>query len=312
MVGTSGLRVTRMGLGTSTWGLGTELPEAATMLTDFLTAGGTLIDVSPTYATGAAEQMLGELLRTHTPRPDLVISSSAGVNPHLPIGRRVDCSRRSLIAQLDATLTSLGTEYLDLWSVGYWDDRTPPHEVADTLDYAVRTGRVRYAGVRGYSGWQLAVTHAASHHAAAAARPIVVAQSEYSLLVRRPEEELLPATQHLGVGFFAGAPLGQGVLTAKYRSQIPPDSRAASSGHDAEMQGYLDARAHTIVDALDTAARGLGLSPAVTATTWVRDRPGVTSVIVGARTPEQLQQLLRVEEVVLPAPIIKALEDVSL
>ena len=116
MVGTSGLRVTRMGLGTSTWGLGTELPEATTILTDFLTAGGTLIDVSPTYATGAAEQMLGELLRTHTPRPDLVISSSAGVYPHLPIGRRVDCSRRSLIAQLDATLASLGTEYLDLWS----------------------------------------------------------------------------------------------------------------------------------------------------------------------------------------------------
>lgn len=312
MVGTSGLRVTRIGLGTSTWGMGTELAEASTILTDFIGAGGTLIDVSPTYANGMAEEMLGDLLETRASRPDLVISSCAGVNPDLPIGQRVDCSRRSLIAQLDASLHSLGTDYLDLWSVGYWDDRTPPHEVADTLDYAVRTGRVRYAGVRGYSGWQLAVTHAASNHAAAAARPIVVAQNEYSLLVRRAEEELLPATQHLGVGFFAGAPLGQGVLTAKYRSEIPQDSRAASSERDAEVQGYLDGRSRTIVDALDTAARGLGLSPAVTATTWVRDRPGVTSVIVGARTPAQLQQLLKAEEVVLPSPITKALEDVSL
>lgn len=312
MVGSSGLRVSRLGLGTSTWGTGTELAEASTILSDFIDAGGTLIDANPAYSAGAAEELLGSLLATHVNRSEVVISSSAGVHPTHPVGRRVDCSRRNLIAQLDATLTTLGTDYLDLWSVGYWDEGTPPHEVADTLDFAVRTGRVRYAGVRGYAGWQLAVTHASSNHAAASARPIVVAQHEYSLLVRRPEEELLPATQHLGVGFFAGAPLGQGVLTAKYRSDIPQDSRAASADRDAEVQGYLDIRARTIVDAVDTAARGLGISPAITATAWVRDRPGVTSVILGARTPEQLRQLLRVEDTALPAPIIQALDDVSL
>ncbi|MFP7365757.1 aldo/keto reductase [Corynebacterium callunae] len=312
MVGSSGLRVSRLGLGTSTWGSGTELHEAGEIFNSFISAGGTLIDVSPTYTSGTAEQMLGSIFQSHGRRAEVVISSSAGVNPALPIGRRVDCSRRNLIAQLDATLDALGTDYLDLWSVGYWDENTPPHEVADTLDFAVRTGRVRYAGVRGYAGWQLAVTHAASNHAAASARPIVVAQNEYSLLVRRAEEELLPATQHLGVGFFAGAPLGQGVLTAKYRSEIPQDSRAAASGRDAEVQGYLDLRSTKIVDALDTAATGLGISPAVTAATWVRDRPGVTSVIVGARTSDQLTQLLKAEAVTLPAPITQALDDVSL
>ena len=312
MVGSSGLRVSRLGLGTSTWGSGTELAEAGDIFKAFINSGGTLIDVSPNYTTGVAEEMLGTMLDAEVSRSSVVISSSAGVNPALPLGRRVDCSRRNLIAQLDVTLKALKTDYLDLWSVGYWDEGTPPHEVADTLDYAVRTGRVRYAGVRGYSGWQLAVTHAASNHAAASARPVVVAQNEYSLLERRAEQELLPATQHLGVGFFAGAPLGQGVLTAKYRSEIPHDSRAASTGRDAEVQSYLDNRGRIIVDALDTAAKGLGISPAVTATTWVRDRPGVTAVIVGARTHEQLSHLLKAESVTLPTPITQALDDVSL
>ncbi len=102
------------------------------------------------------------------------------------------------------------------------------------------------------------------------------------------------------------------MLTAKYRSEIPHDSRAASTGRDAEVQSYLDNRGRIIVDALDTAAKGLGISPAVTATTWVRDRPGVTAVIVGARTHEQLSHLLKAESVTLPTPITQALDDVSL
>ena len=203
MVGASGLRVSRLGLGTSTWGADTPEEDTATILRNFIDAGGTLIDASPAYAGGRAEGILGTLLSREVSRTDLVISSAAGVDPTLPLGRRVDCSRRHLIASLDNTLSVLGTDYLDLWSVGFWDGTTPPEQVADTLDYAVRTGRVRYTGVRGYSGWQLAVTHAAANHAAASARPIVAAQNEYNLLVRRAEEELLPATQHLGVGFFA-------------------------------------------------------------------------------------------------------------
>ncbi|WP_245802229.1 aldo/keto reductase [Corynebacterium pacaense] len=306
-VGASGLRVSRLGLGTSTWGAGTDLREAGAILGEFIGAGGTLIDASPAYADGRAEQILAELLsNTHT-RRDVVISSSAGVDPTRPMGQRVDCSRSFLLSQLDATLSALGTDHLDLWSVGFWDDRTPLHEIADTLDYAVRTGRVRYAGVRGFAGWQLALLHAAT-----STRPIVAAQAEYSLLLRRAEEELLPAAQHLGVGFFAGAPLGRGVLTAKYRSEIPAGSRAASTFGDVEVRGYLDPRSHTIVDALDTAAVGLGISATAAAMTWVRDRPGVSSVIVGARTPEQLSELLRAERVALPAQITSALDDVSL
>lgn len=201
--------------------------------------------------------------------------------------------------QLDATLQTLGTDHLDLWSVGYWDEKTPPDEVAETLDWAVRTGRTRYAGVRDYAGWQLAVT---------AARPssprIVAIQHEYSLLAREIEEELIPAAHHLGVGVIAAAPLAQGVLTGRYRSTLPHGVRA-------EVHARLGGKAHTIVDALITAADGLGIPPAVVALAWARDRAGVSSAVVGAGTHVQLKQLLQVTDTVLPRAIVKALDDVS-
>ncbi|PRQ12071.1 aldo/keto reductase [Corynebacterium sp. 13CS0277] len=309
-VGHAGLRVSRLGLGTSTWGDQTSLDEAARQLEVFGAAGGSLVDVAASYGGGAALEMLGELL-PRTPRHQWVISAASGVDPAQPIGRRVDCSRRFLITSLDETLKTLGTDFIDLWSVEFWDPRTLPEEVADTLDYAVRTGRARYAGVRSYAGWQLAVTHAAANHAAASARPIVAAQSEYNLLVRRAEEELLPATAHLGVGFFAAAPLAQGVLTGKYRGGIPENSRAHSAQRSAEVHGYLDSRTDAITHAVATAAEGLGVTPGAVATAWVRDAVGVTACILGARTAAQLEENLASEALVLPPAIRDALDDIS-
>jgi len=125
------------------------------------------------------------------------------------------------------------------------------------------------------------------------------------------EEELLPATQHLGVGFFAGAPLAQGVLTGKYQSHIPSTSRGANGHRNAEVQGYLDERSLSIVDALCTAAEGLGISPATTALVWARDRAGVTAAIVGVRHPEQWNEIIDSEKVRLPRAILDALDDIS-
>lgn len=273
------------------------------MLGIFLDHGGSLIDCSRVSGPGTAEEILAEQLRGTVSRQELVISAAGGVDPHSPIGSRVDSSRRRLLSQLDATLRTLGTDHLDLWSVGHWDDRTPPEEVADTLDYAVRTGRVRYAGVRGYAGWQLAVT------GAAAAGRIVAAQNEYSLLVRRIEEELVPAARHLGVGVIAAAPLGQGVLSGKYRSGIP--TQPGNSGREAEVHAYLGDHTRTIVEALSTAAAGLGISSSVAALAWVRDRPGVASAVVGVRNRVQLTELLDAAGKTLPRAIGKALDDVS-
>lgn len=137
-VGRSGLRVSEVGVSTS----------SRDVVTRFLDAGGTLIDVSPSSADAISQ----------VSRHEVVLSAQVGVRPERPAGQRVDCSRRSLLAQLDELLASLGTDHIDLLSVGHFDARTPVDEIANTLDYAVRSGRARYAGVRGYNAWQLAVT----------------------------------------------------------------------------------------------------------------------------------------------------------
>lgn len=307
ILGDSGLRVSALGLGTATWGAGTSLDEAARILTEFVDAGGTLVDASPLHGGNTVAEMLGRVIKRKGLADQLVMSVASGVHPELPVGRRVDCSRKTLQADLDETLRRLGTDHIDLWSPGYWDGLTPPEEVADTLEYAVRMGKVRYVGLRGYHGWQAAVTHAASDRIAP-----VCAQHEYSLLQRGPEAELLPACEHLRMGFIGGAPLAQGVLTAKYQRVIPEDSRAASEHADAEVQDYLDERGVTVVGALATAAKGLGVSVAAAAVAWARDRPGVTSILVGARDRAQLRENLAAEELTLPTQICNALDDVSL
>ncbi|MGZ4523831.1 MAG: aldo/keto reductase [Mycobacteriaceae bacterium] len=301
-VGSSGLRVSRTGLGTLTWGRDTDADEAAAQLVGFVDAGGTLVDTSPEYAGGAAQSVLAELIGDLVPRSALVLSAASGVHP----GGVVDCSRRALLSQLDATLTELGTDHLDLWQVTAWDARTPVTEVMDTLEQAIRSGRVRYTGIRDYNGWQLAT--AASQ---AAGPGLAAVQTEYSLLERGIETELAPAAAHHGLGVLAAVPLARGVLTGKYRLGTPADSRGASAHLAAALQAHLGADAARVVEAVVTAAEGLGTSPLAVALAWVRERPGVASVIVGARTAAQFTGVLAEDDVTLPTAIRAALDDVS-
>ena len=305
-VGTSGLRVSRLGLGTLHWGRDTDGDEAAAQLSAFVDAGGTLVDTSPAYGDGQAQRLLAELLDDVVPREYLILGGSAGINPYAHNGQRVDCSRRGLLAQLDSTLRELGTDHLDMWQVATWDPLTPVDEVASTLDYAVSSGRVRYTGARGYLGWQLAT--AAGYRGPGR---LVATQAEYSLLARGVEEELLPAAAHHGIGVFAAVPLAGGVLTGKYRDGIPADSRGADEQHAAEVRSYLTESSVRVVDAVLTAADGLGTSPLAVALAWARDRPGVASAVVGARDLAQLTGVLSAEELELPAAIASALDDVS-
>lgn len=302
-VGRSGLRVSRIGLGTLSWGRDTNGDEAAAQLLGFIEAGGTLVDSSPFYGHGSAQRILAELIDDVIPRADLVISSSGGV---LPGG--VDCSRRALLTQLDDTLRDLGTDHLDLWQVATWDPQTPVEEVVSALDHAVRSGRVRYVGARGHLGWQLATAATAGPPGGA---PLTATQAEYSLLARGVEDELLPAARHHGVGMLAAVPLAGGVLTGKYRDGIPADSRGASEAGAHAVAGYLTADAARVVDAVVTAADGLGASPLAVALAWVRDRPGVACAVVGARDYAQHTGVLAAEELELPDAIAAALDDVS-
>ncbi|WP_280297034.1 aldo/keto reductase [Nocardia abscessus] len=310
-VGRSGLRVSRMGLATHTWGSHTDAEDAAGQLVAFVEAGGTLVDTSPAYAGGAAQRILAELLGDLVSRDDVVLSGCAGIAPWefsaagVPgaVQVTVDTSRRALLRQLDRTLLEFGTDHLDIWNVGVWDPRTPLEEVASTLEQAVRSGRVRYAGVRGFGAWQLA--------SLAAVAPVTAAQTPYSLLARGAEADVVPAARYHGVGVIASAPLAGGILTGKYRDGVPADSRGADEATAAEIRKGLDDRATRVVDALVTAADGLGTSPLAVALAWIRDRPGIASMIVGARDIGQLTGVLAAETLELPRAIAAALDDVS-
>ncbi len=309
LLGRSGLRVSRIGLGTMTWGRDTDEHESADQLRAFLDAGGTLVDTAAGYGDGASETVIGGLLRTLVARDEVVIATKAGISRRT--GERVvDVSRRRLLDELDASLRRLGTDHVDLWQVHTWSDAVPVEETLGALDAALASGRCRYVGVSNYSGWQTA--HAATWQRAWPGRaPLVSTQMEYSLLARGVEREVLPAAEALGLGLLAWSPLGRGVLTGKYRGGIPADSRAASPHFSAFVERYLTPAARRVVDAVVTAAEGLGAAPLEIALAWVRDRPGVGAAIVGARTAAQLRGSLPTEEITLPVEIREALEDVS-
>lgn len=307
-LGTSGLRVSRLGLGTMTWGHATGPDAAADLLTAFVDAGGSLLDTADVYGGGESERMIGALLGRTVSRADLVISTKAALTPDGPGDR--DASARHLLTALDGSLARLGVDHVDAWSVHAYDPETPLEETLTALDTAVASGRVRYAGVAAYAPWQLA--RAATWQRAWPGRtPIAAAQAEYSLLSRGPEDGLLAAAGEVGTGVLAWSPLGRGVLTGKYRTGIPAGSRGADE-HLAEfVRPYFTDRARAIVESVATAADGLGVSPLAVALCWVRDRPGVTAPILGARTAAQLEGALESESLTLPREIRDALDDVS-
>lgn len=308
-VGSSGLRVSRLGLGTMTWGKDTDEHEARDQLIAFCEAGGTLIDTAAGYTDGRSEELVGALLGDVVRRDDVVVATKAGIWRRG--GERVtDTSRRALLAGLDTSLRRLGVDHVDLWQVHVWTDEVPLEETLSALDQAVASGRATYVGVSNYAGWQTA--QAATWQRAAPGRaPLASAQVEYSLLNRDIEREVVPACAALGLGILPWSPLGRGVLTGKYRTGIPADSRAASPVFASFVERYLDDRNRGIVEAVARAADGLDWSPLEVALTWVRDRPGVTAPIVGARTASQLTDILAVEGKELPPEIRAALDDVS-
>lgn len=307
-LGRAGLLVSRLALGTMTWGRDTDADDAAAQLKTFVDAGGNLVDTADVYADGEAESVIGALLATVVAREDLLLATKAGLRPSQE--RRHDTSRGHMLRSLDASLRRMGVDYVDLWQVHGYDPDTPVDETLGALDFAVSSGRARYVGVSNFNAWQS--THAATWQLAWPGRaPLVAAQVEYSLLERGIERELLPACTGLGLGVLPWSPLGRGVLTGKYRHGRPADSRAASPHFELFVARYLDPRSSAIVESVVTAADGLGVSPLEVALAWIRDRPGVVAPILGARTVGQLLGALQVEEIALPSPITRALDDVS-
>jgi aryl-alcohol dehydrogenase-like predicted oxidoreductase len=308
--GSSGLAISRLGLGTMTWGRDTDEIEAADQCRAFLDAGGNFIDTAATYGDGDSERVIGGLIGTLFNRDEVVIATKAGISFSDGV-RKIDASRHSLIAELDRSLNRLGTDFVDIWQIHNWDEMTPLDDTLSALDYAYTTGRARYVGISNYSGWQVARA-ATKQQSNSMKAPLTTVQSEYSLLNRSAEYELIDAAVECGLGFLAWAPLARGVLTGKYRKGIPSDSRGAAPHFARHIEPYLDTRSTKIVEAVAVAAEGLGFSPLEVALAWVRDAPGVTTSLIGARTGAQLRGVLKSEEISLPDIVRTALDEISL
>jgi aryl-alcohol dehydrogenase-like predicted oxidoreductase len=308
-VGRSGLSLSRLGLGTMTWGRDTDTHEAADQCRAYIEAGGNFFDTSPTYGDGDSERVLGGLIGTLFQRDEVAIATKAGAT--FPNGvKTINNSRQALISELDKSLVRLQTDYVDLWQIHSWDSNTPLDDTLSALDYAYSSGKARYVGLCNFSGWQTARSSTLQENNSAKS-PISAIQVEYSLLNRSIEEEVLPCARDLEMGVLAWAPLGRGVLTGKYRKGIPVDSRAAAPHFVKHVEPYLNQRSARIVEAVSAAAEGLGFSPLEVALAWVRDTPGITSALVGARTGAQLRGVLKSEEISLPDVVRNALDEVT-
>jgi aryl-alcohol dehydrogenase-like predicted oxidoreductase len=293
-----------------TWGSVTDEHEAREQLAGFTEAGGTLVDTAAGYGDGASEKLVGSLLAENVvAREDIVLATKGGITWRGG-NRGVDTSRGGLLTSLDASLKRLGVDHVDLWQVHVWSPEVPLEETLTALDMALSSGRAAYVGVSNYTGWQTA--QASTWQRAVPGRATLAStQVEYSLLARDVEYEVLPAAGAMGMGVLAWSPLAGGVLTGKYRTGIPSNSRGADPTFSSRVDVYDDDRSRGIVTAVAKAAEGLEWTPLQVSLAWVRDRPGVTAPIMGARTAAQLKEALQVADLTLPPEIALALDDVS-
>lgn len=307
-LGSHGLEVSELGLGTLTWGRDTDQAEARRMLATFVDAGGSLIDVASTHGDGLAPGVLGPIL-ADVGRERCVLALRGGARRGAPGAPPLrSTARGDMLDSLDRALDDLGTDHVDVWLADGPSESVPLAETLSALQTARGCGKARYVGLSNYSAW---LTGVALGETRATGSDLDAIEIEYSLLQRGADQELLPGAVAAGLGVLAFAPLGRGVLTGKYRRSTPPDSRAASVHLRHLVDPYLDARHAGVVEACAKAAEGLDLTPSAVALAWARDAPGVSTAIVGPRTARQLELILGTLDVVLPRTIRQALDDVS-
>ena len=298
LLGKSGFKVPVLSLGTGTfggrgnffgaWGA-TDVAEATRLVDICLEAGLTMFDTAVTYSGGAAEEILGQAIKGR--RPQVIISTKATFR-NGPGPNDVGSSRFALINAVEGSLRRLGTDYIDLFQLHGFDAATPVEETLSTLHDLVRAGKIRYIGCSNFSGWHLMKSLAVSDHYG---WPRYVAhQAYYSLVGRDYEWELMPLGVDQGVGCVVWSPLGWGRLTGKIRrgEPLPPVSRLQSKVAVEAGPPVADELLFRVVDALEAVAQETGKTVPQVAINWVTQRPTVASVIIGARTEEQLRENL--------------------
>ncbi len=314
-LGRSGCVVSSLALGTMTFGAETDQAGSHRQLDAFLDAGGTLVDTADVYSAGESETIIGHWLAN---RPadirDTVVLATKGRFPMGPGSNDVGLSRRHLQRALEGSLRRLGVDCIDLYQVHAWDPVTPLEETLRTLDDMVTAGKVRYVGLSNFTGWQ--VQKAVSLSRAAGLQVPVTLQPQYNMLVREIEWEVVPSCLDAGLGLLPWSPLAGGWLTGKYRRDTRPTG-ATRLGENPErgVEAYdrrsRSERTWAVVDAVRAVSTGRGVTMAQVALAWLVQRPAVTSVILGARSGEQLADNLAAADLRLDAADLAALDAAS-
>ena len=304
--------VSRIALGTMTFGAESDEGAAGGILDTFVDAGGTVIDTADVYSDGIAEEWIGRWLRLHPGVRDRVILVTKG---RFPVTGQPGASLSSayLHTALDASLRRLDVDYVDVYLAHGPDRSTRMEDLGWFFAEIVATGKARHVGVSNLPGWQLAKLSTLLE--GQGGPRLVTHQPQYNLLAREVEWEVLPAARDAGIDAIVWGPLGSGWLTGKYqRDSRPPEGSRLGDDPDRGVESWsrrANERTWAILDRLTEVAGELGVSRAVVALAWVADRPGVASAIVGARTAEQLRETLAAASVHLPEPAAAALDEVS-
>ncbi|WP_433158776.1 aldo/keto reductase [Kribbella sp. CA-247076] len=316
LLGRSGLRVSRLALGTMNFGTGGfhapygKTPdEARAIFHRYVEAGGNFVDTADFYTAGESETILGRLIADAGLRERLVLTTkfTNSVDPGDP--NAGGNGRKAMIRAVDASLRRLRTDYVDLFLLHTWDRITPVDEVLRTFDDLTTAGKIRYAGLSDVPAWYAARAQTLAD--ANGLAPMVSLQLPYSLVERTIETEHVPAGQALGLGITAWSPLGGGFLTGKYRNT---DRGVAGTGRltgdGAPVRTWTD-RHWELLKVVETVAGKLGVTMAQVALNWVATQPGIASAIVGASSPEQLDSSLAALDFELPAELRAALDEAS-
>ncbi len=310
-IGSTGLKVSELCLGCMTFGRESDESEAGRIVDRFIEAGGNFLDTANVYAAGRSEEITGRLIKER--RHSLVLATKVRFNANAFVGKPVapndvGLSRRHIMAEVDASLRRLQTDYIDLYQVHAWDFETPIEETLGALDDLVHRGKVRYIGASNFTAWQLTKALWVSDKHALARFDCL--QPQYSLICRDIEREILPICRIEGVGVIPWSPLGGGFLTGKYRRQAQAPTEARLTQMDLWNRLKNDHN-YDVLDAVEQVAKERGRKPSEIALAWVNQQPGVSSVIIGARTLAQAEENLGAVGLKLEAVELKALNEAS-
>ena len=315
-LGNSGLKVTRLALGTMTfgteWGWGADKEAARAIFNAYVDAGGNFFDTADAYTGGTSETWLGEFIAERGLRDDAVIATKFTMNLAAQTPNAAGNGRKNILRAVEGSLKRLNTDYIDLYLMHCWDRLTPPEEAMRTFDDLVRSGKVRHVGLSDIPAWYASRAQAIAEYRGY--EPISALQLEYSLAERNIENEFVPFGTRYGAGIMAWSPLASGLLSGKYR----PSSQGETAGRLETVRGTtnpgfqkFNERNWAIVAELEKVAGELGRSMAQVAVNWAMTQPGIASIIVGATKLEQLKDNLGALEFTIPHELRQRLDDVN-